>query len=357
MGHFLQKAFDRFRDRPKSDDPLTADSITTTATTTSILPETVLPETVLPETVLPETVLPQPVKYQWVHGLTMENCREFEPLTFPSLQKRWLTHPQRGHLGGVAAIVAGQMVGLVVAELLTDALRVPAGHRADVISLYVDPDHRQQGIATQLLRYLEAALRQLNCPQVQVRYPVSELTNNGLETILHHQGWQSPKMDFLITKSTIEALKQAPWVYQYPLPPQFTVFPWSELTAAERDRIQQRQAYPDSLNPFTDDPRLEPINSLGLRYQGEVIGWTLNHRVAFDTIRYSTLFVETQFQRMGRGFSLLTEAVKRHIESGIPYATSAVASDNLAMLNCADRYYRPYATYLSESRCSTKFLV
>ncbi|NJM44958.1 MAG: GNAT family N-acetyltransferase [Alkalinema sp. RU_4_3] len=349
---FFQKAFRLFSDRSEADD-------------TIMLAQQNIVEPTIGQADIPEknasigaTVSPTngiAVKYQWVQNLTMANCQELEPLTFPSLQKRWQTYQQRGSLGGVVAIARGQMVGLVIAELLPDAL-APEGHRAEILSLFVTPEQRQQGIGSQLLRYLETALRQLNCLQVQVSYSANDLTQQGLEPILHQQNWQAPKTDFLITKTTIEALKQASWVYQFPLPQKFTVFPWIELTKAERERIQQRQAYPDSLSPFTDDPRLEVINSLGLRYQGEVIGWTINHRVAPDTIRYSTLFVETPFQRMGRGFSLLTEAVKRQIESGIPIAASAVASDNLAMLNCADRYYRPYATYLSESRSSTKLL-
>jgi ribosomal protein S18 acetylase RimI-like enzyme len=288
------------------------------------------------------------VKYQWVYDLNTANCQELEPFTFPSLERRWQKYPQRGHLGGVVAILADQMVGLLIVELLEN--------RAEVISLFVAPDYRQMGIASQLLQHIETGLRRLNCPQMVIMYPVSELTAQGLEPILQQQGWQSPKMEFLITKTTIEALKQADWVYQYPLPEKFTVFPWIELTQAEHDRICQRHTFPESLNPFSPDPRLEPINSLGLRYQDEIIGWTINHRVAPDTIRYSTMFVEPKFQRMGRGFSLLTEAIKRQIDSGIPYLTTAVASDNLAMLQCADRHYRPYATYLSESRSSFKYL-
>ncbi|MBD2082607.1 GNAT family N-acetyltransferase [Leptolyngbya sp. FACHB-17] len=359
MSGLLKKALGLFGDRPDSEVPENPSSEQNSSNLTSS--ETEQPEMLPSEQQSPASPSPkhntQPadmtsenysVKYQWVYNLTPTNCQEFEALTFPSLQKRWQTHQQRGNLGGVVAIVGGVMVGLAIVDLF------PEG--AEVLSLFVVPEYRQHGIGAQLLHYVETALRRLKCPQVQIRYRVSDLTNQALEAILNHQGWQAPKTDFLITKTTIEALKQAPWVYQYPLPPKFTVFPWLELTKAERGGILHRRSYPESLNPFHSDPRLEPINSLGLRYQGEVVGWTINHRVATDTIRYSTMYVEPQFQRLGRGFSLLTEAIKRQIESGIPYATTAVSSENLPMLRCTDRYYKPYATYLSESRSSYKVL-
>ena len=68
------------------------------------------------------------------------------------------------------------------------------------------------------------------------------------------------------------------------------------------------------------------------------------------------MFVEERFQRMGRGFSLLTQAVKRQIDSGIPYATAAVSSSNSSMLHCVERYHKPYAMFISESRYSYKNL-
>ena len=288
------------------------------------------------------------IKYQWVYNLTPSNTIEFDPLTFPSIKKRWQSTKQRGHLGGVAAFVNEEMVGLILVELLPKA--------AEIISFFVTPQYQHQGIGHQLLQNLEKALIKLQCPQIKLKYRVSELTTSALESILNKQKWLPPKTDFLITKATIESLSQAPWVYKYPLPKKFTVFPWTELTDAEKARIRDRKAYPDVLSPFMEDTRLEPLNSLGLRYEGEVIGWTINHRIDSETIRYSVMFVEERFQRMGRGFSLLTEAVKRQIDRGIPYATAAVSSSNSSMLHCVERYHKPYAMFISESRYSYKNL-
>ena len=288
------------------------------------------------------------IRYRWVQNLSPQNLTELAALTFPNLSRRWQRQPQQGPLEGVAAFVDEQMVGLAIAELQPS--------QAEIISLFVLPDCRHQGIASQLLSYLERGLIKANCPKLCLSYRTSDLTAQALEPLLQQQSWQAPQTDFVLTHAHIDQLKQAPWLHKYPLPESFTVFPWGELTEEERSRLLTHKTYPDSLTPFDTDPRLEPSNSLGLRYKGEVIGWCINHRVASDSIRYSTLFVEERFQRLGRGFSLLAEAVKRQIEQGIPYASAAVASNNPLMMRCMERHYTPYAARFSESRSSEKVL-
>lgn len=225
-----------------------------------------------------------------------------------------------------------------------------------MLSFFVEFDSRSQGIGTQLLHYLETALIKLGCPEMFVKYRVSAWTDLALEPILQKQNWQKPETEFVLVKTSAAKLQSAPWVYKYRLPEQFTVFPWTQLTESEKVRILQRKKYPEALSPFSDDPRLEPLNSVGLRYQGEVMGWAIAHRVAPDTIRYSSMFVEEPFQKLGRGFALLTEAVRRQLDADIPYLTAAIARDNIGMLHCVDRYLKPYAESLSESRLCVKRL-
>lgn len=112
------------------------------------------------------------VKYQWVYNLTAANTVEFDPLTFPSIKKRWQGTKQRGYLGGVAAFVAEEMVGLILVELLPKT--------AEIISFFVTPQYRHQGIGNQLLQNLEKALIKLKYPQIKLKYRVSGLTASAL---------------------------------------------------------------------------------------------------------------------------------------------------------------------------------
>jgi uncharacterized protein (TIGR03032 family) len=90
------------------------------------------------------------VNYQRIYHLTPANLAPYDALTFPSLQERWRGQPPSGELVAVAAVVAGEMVGLAVAEILAEAT-------AELLSVYVLPEYCQQGIEAMLVEYLKRA--------------------------------------------------------------------------------------------------------------------------------------------------------------------------------------------------------
>ncbi len=93
------------------------------------------------------------VNYQRLYHLTPENLLPYEAMTYPSLQERWKTQPQRGELLGVSASIAGEMVGLAIAEqtVETESESIPA----HLLSLLVLPEYRHQGIGNALVAYLK----------------------------------------------------------------------------------------------------------------------------------------------------------------------------------------------------------
>ncbi|NEQ73973.1 MAG: TIGR03032 family protein [Okeania sp. SIO2C9] len=299
-----------------------------------------------------ETAQPR-VKYQLVGNLNPANTLQYDALTFPSIKKHWQTFQQKGILMGISASVAGEMVGLAIAEITPTQENIS---QAEVLSLFVLPEYRHQGIGTTLVKHLETALAAQKCPQVIVKYQATELTTSALEPLLRKRNWQPPKETFWLAKMSMEKIAQAPWLYKHILPDSFTIFPWSELTDAEKQQIQQTLDYPTSLSPFEDNSRLEPLNSLGLRYGDEVVGWMVTHRVAPDTIRYSTMFVAQRFQKLGRGVALIAEALKQQIASPVPNCTWGVAMENQQMVKFLRRRLAPYTTFISESRQSGKRL-
>lgn len=293
------------------------------------------------------------VKYQAVYNLTPDNLAPYDAFTFPSLQKRWQTQRQRGELIGISATIDNRMVGMVIAEIIPDSQN-PATTYASILSCFVVPDAQQQGIGTTLINHLEKELRKIGCQQIEMTYKSSELTTLALEPLLQKLGWLPPKTTFILAQTTTEKIAEAPWLYKYPLPDSFTVFPWVELTAKDRQTLLQKGGYPPSLNPFLDEARLEPMNSLGLRHQGEAIGWIVTHRVAPDTIRYSSLFVDAKYQKLGRGISLLSQSIQRQIASEIENYTFSVAWENQPMIKFLERHLRPYLTGMGSSRKTVK---
>jgi uncharacterized protein (TIGR03032 family) len=95
------------------------------------------------------------VEFQQVYHLTPDNLAPYDAMTYPGLQKRWQTQALRGELLGVSASVAGDMVGFAVAEQFARDDVTPA---SELLSLYVVPAYRHQGIASALVKHLQRLL-------------------------------------------------------------------------------------------------------------------------------------------------------------------------------------------------------
>ena len=132
---------------------------------------------------LPFPPSPSPIKYQRVYHLNPTNTAAYDALTFPSLQQRWLTQLQRGEMLGISASVMGEIVGMVIAERLTE-------QTAELISLLVVPSYRQQGVGTHLVHYLEQELARQGCQRMQAIYQTSDLTNVAMDALLRKLNWQ-----------------------------------------------------------------------------------------------------------------------------------------------------------------------
>ena len=275
------------------------------------------------------------IRYQRVYHLNSSNALDYNHLTYPSLQKRWQTQPPQGELTGLSASLDGAIVGFAISERLNP-------QQAEIISLFVLPEYRSQGIGTRLLAYLERELAQQGCVEIILSYSTSTLTNVALEPLLQKLHWQSPQINLVLGKTATEKIAPAPWLNKYPLPPAFEVFPWLDAGL--------------SLPPNIEAHRLEPLNSLGLRYRGEVIGWVLTHRVAPDTIRYTAVSIAQAFEQRGRGVSLLAEAIRRQVDSGVPYLTGSVSYRYPRLLKFVERHLTPYLTGVGEVRQTSKLI-
>ncbi len=101
-------------------------------------------------------------------------------------------------------------------------------------------------------------------------------------------------------------------------------------------------------NPFLEEDKLEPLNSLGLRYQNRVVGWVITHRIAPDTIRYTQMFVYPDTQPLSRSILLLAKAIQLQVEAKqATKGTFRVDMDNKPMVKFV---YRRLAPYLDEIR-------
>ena len=279
----------------------------------------------------------------------------YERLTYPTFRPRLRALDHDCSTVALGVHLDSQPIGLILAETSTER------KSAKILSSFVIPEHRRCGLGKTLLTYMEAELYRRGCLHVDLVY-LSNTTTPALEQILKRCNWSIPQPRVLKCFSSRDNIKDASWLKLYnALPSSYTIFPWLELTLQERELIQKQQAsypwYPEVLCPFEDEENIEPLYSLGLRYQNQVVGWMITHRVSIDTVLYTSLFVRQELQRLGYAIPLLATAIRLQLESTKhTKAVFMVDAKNTSMVKFVYRRLVPYLTDIRKSWGSSKLL-
>lgn len=288
--------------------------------------------------------------------LNDKTALKYQSFTFPSF--RSLLESDLAVDRSVVAIAAShldQPIGLALAAIKQQK------SSAEVLSIFVEQSYRNKGIGTALLEQLEQELIERACERAELVYTTGKETTSVLEHLLRKCNWTSPTPRMLMCRGKAEIIMEAAWMKRYSrLPSSYSIFPWIEITQAERQDIQLRQKLqpwiPDDLIPFQYERNLEPLNSLGLRYEGQVVGWVINHRLSEDTIRYTCSFVREDLQKMGRIISLYAEAGKRQLSANVPNCIWTVPLFHESMVNFVKHRWSPFLTSLNETKGAFKLL-
>lgn len=232
-------------------------------------------------------------------------------------------------------------------------------HLADLLALYVEPAYRRLGIATQLLERLEQLLNQRGCLHLSLLYDPEDCLAPALERLFAKRGWSRPTLSRLMVWFSEQSIQGCAWLRDTQFPSGFEVFPWGEVADEELEAIRQRQDtepwYPPSLSPFSIPPaELVPFASLGLRYDGAIVGWSHCRMAASDTLLYETLFLSPEVRGQRVGLALAAEVVRRSLGRGIPYAGWGTSPDNGLMVSFFERCLMPYALRCNEEWSASK---
>ncbi|MBP7688891.1 MAG: GNAT family N-acetyltransferase [Thermoflexales bacterium] len=295
--------------------------------------------------------------------LNARTAHAYAPLTYPHF--RPLLDDFASFQDSTLAVgyaVAGKPIGLALAQRCADCEAV------HVRSVFVRAAYRGKGIGTALLQRLESEVAASPYTRLHVEYPHDRPETAHWEQVLARCGWQAPQFTYLrcavIGQQAVAALLAAPWIqHAPPLPDGAELFDWHELSAAEQQRLEAQQTtehYGDGLEPVMGERPYEPLNSLGVRYRGEVIGWMLTIRTAPGRVLYDRLFMDERFRHTGCGATLLAESIKRQ------YAQDGHRPDvggvwrtlmaNRPMVVFIKHRLKPYLTSLVEFSTSYKEL-
>ncbi|WP_462161074.1 TIGR03032 family protein [Microcystis aeruginosa] len=152
----------------------------------------------------PHLPLNAAINFQRVYHLNPESLAPYDGIMFPSLQVRWKNQSPKGEIVGVSAALEGDLLGFVIGECSPDGT-------AEIISLFVEPSYRHQGIATRLVSVLEKDCWDAGIKTLRVFYTPSRWTSAALEPLLKGRGWKIDAWgnQMLATKGHPDLLEQA----------------------------------------------------------------------------------------------------------------------------------------------------
>lgn len=287
-----------------------------------------------------------------------EVLQHYEELTFPPVARRLAVRPAEGEWRGALAVGEAGPVGLALVQVPGES---GSGGIAQLFSLAILPGHRRRGLGGALVAAAERLAGDAGALEIEGAYRTSWRSHRAIEALLVSRGWSAPETRMVLARGETGFARRFLRSPAPDLPEEAEIFTWEELTQAERDGILARQRedpwYPEMLTPFQEEARLEPTVSVGLRWRGEVAGWMICHRVAFDTIQYSALVVRDDLRGHRLGRALLREAVRRRVaDPDVRHAILAVDARNRPVRAWLEKDAQRYLAGTSELRVSRKRL-
>jgi GNAT superfamily N-acetyltransferase len=277
----------------------------------------------------------------------------YQHLTFPAVRSHLRHLNSTDPVVAIAATVDGQPAGLAIAT--------QANQSAMLLSIFVQPQHRRQGIGAALLQAVEQELAKNGCDQIQIIYVTSAQTP-GLERLLAKYDWTQPTRRMIVCKVMInqmaDQIMSNPRAHRHSqLPSAYQLLPWKDITEGDRQLLQRPTAnpwIPPDLHPCRYEQNFEPINSVGLKYHGQLVGWLMTHRLDQNTIRYTSAYVRPDLQKMARTIPVYIHAVQLQKQAHIPRAVWTVPVSYPTNVNFMLRYTSNCLESLEESRVSQK---
>ena len=231
------------------------------------------------------------------------------------------------------------------------ALVAPAADRAkaELLSLFVETSYRRRGIGSMLLEHVGRILASAGIPSLYAVWSETLPCAREFEATMAKAGFSVPHQRMYTLRGDMTGDFGRELKEQYPkyaeptcLPRKYTLTFWRDMTEADRKFIRSREGMPNwhesRADPFREESRLEPVNSLVLRKDGEIAGWLTVHSIGRDTLRYTDVFLREDLKRAGAvAIAMVTHAFWLQLAEGTPKLTMAVEKANEPLIRMYEK--------------------
>ena len=265
-------------------------------------------------------------------------------------------HPDDGDRSLVRPIGIGASLGGTPVAFLLGEIPMLPDRQPEILSVYTAASLRNKGIATALVHAFEDLVTTFGLPRIRAVYMTGKPAAVAVQRVFEKAGWDGPSLRSITLRFAPDELCAMPWYGRVRLDPRkFEIFPWVELSGSEREEIRESHREKPWIRPglehwHHDSREFDEESSLGLRYQGRVLGWVINHRVQPDVLRYTCSFIRPDHGRRGRILPLFTESNERVRRSGTPWCSMIAPARFETMVRFVRRRMAPWVSFVQETR-------
>lgn len=185
---------------------------------------------------------------------------------------------------------------------------------AQLLSFRISEEYSSDEIYIQVFDKLREKLLVENCSAFSYSYSTLDPHAPKIEALFKDAGAGVPRLILVRCHFDLQAFAPA-WLNYYKkndLPKRFAIFPWKKMTSEDHRILKEQQnqgRFISSVSPFLEENRCDITLSLAARIGNEIVGWIIIHRIAHDTLRFSTFYVDRDFRTSDVSAWLLAEAI------------------------------------------------
>lgn len=294
----------------------------------------------------------------YIEQIDKSTVKEFEKLTYIEYRPFLYKIGDSSQIAAFGALsFSSQPIGLILGEFRNDGY-------LQIHTLFVKPEYRRLGIATDLIREMEEAGVKNQYKGICIEFTDDNPLYDIFQKLLKKCDWSFPATtEMLLYKLDMEDINEedAPLFTLMELPACFTISSWEELGKQEFEYIKKGYGiwYPEHSTPFLEEERVDSHNSVFLRDENnQIIGWAITHQLDSETMLYRNVFVKEEYQLMGYAMLLMGEAIWRQYNRGIYKLMFCVNVKNKSMVKIINRFMKPFNyTVKKKERLSKSLLL
>lgn len=257
----------------------------------------------------------------------------------------------------IVATVNDVPVGLAVAE-------TPVDHRTEpeLLSVFVRPEVRRQGIGTRLVAEIAATVGDLGFGVLHAVYMTGKLEIVWLEKIFWKLDFEPPDTRMTVLRLSKNDLDKLAWMHWTRIPKSYEIVPWTEIGPVDIEGLKEANAeedwIPDDLYPWdANQDGFEPRTSMALKVDGRLMGWVLTHALDDTMLRYSCSYIHPSLWRRCALLRLWRASFLRMVETPFTVATLTTHARHPQMVSFIRKHVAPVVSFVAETRGTHKILV